>query len=146
MRIKLLLAGLMAIAGMLGVAQLTGFPQMRFTAHFIGEDGTPISGVNATFVFNQDQFRRDKFIQIPVSSDASGNFTVEGYSEDGIPSTTAGLGKEGYYGGGISSGHFYKTDSLNHWLPWDATYTCLLYTSMQAWVPHSALSRLHRDK
>jgi len=36
------------------------------------------------------------------------------------------LGKEGYYGGGISSGHFYKTDSLNHWLPWDATYTTVL--------------------
>ena len=124
MNMKTAILSLIAVVGMGAVAVLN-FPKIRFTVHVVGEDGKPISGANATFLFNQDSSNLDKTTQVAGITDGNGNLTAEGYSPFGAIAGQP-FAKDGYYGSGVSIPHFVKTDNLGHWLPWDATYTTVL--------------------
>ncbi len=125
MKTKLLIAGILAAAGALGAVQLVNFPQMRFTVHVVGEDGAPIPDASATLIFNEAATGFGKKAKVAVTTDGSGNFTVEGYSENGVIAFDQSLSKDGYYESGLPISNF-QTFKDGHWLPWDQTYTTTL--------------------
>jgi hypothetical protein len=127
MKLKLIILWLMTAMAALGADLLGQFPMMRFTVHVIGEDGQPIPGVNATFMFNEAAVGFGKLTEVSAITDNNGTFTVEGYSENGVIGTkTHGLNKDGYYDGGVNAGHPFYTIKDGHWLPWGQTYTTVL--------------------
>jgi hypothetical protein len=126
MKMKILVISLAAIAA-IGAVVAIATPQIRFTVHVVGEDNSPLEGVEASFIFHPEALRQNHITQVDVVSDADGNFTVQGPSQDG----TFGVGnalihQNGYYPSGVNIPNFTKTDDLGHWLPWDATYTTVM--------------------
>jgi hypothetical protein len=124
MKLKVFILLLVAVAA-IGAVAVLNFPKIRFTVHVVGEDGQPISGANAMFLFNQDSSALNKMTQVPGVTDGNGNLTAEGYSPYG---TVAGqpFTKDSYYVSNASIPQFTKDDGLGHWLPWDQTYTTVM--------------------
>jgi hypothetical protein len=122
MKMKIMILPLVAIIGIVGVTQFAGLPQAKVTAHVVGEDGQPISGVSATFGF-EGQFDENAIVNVNGITDANGNFTAEGYTPGPVGSK---LNKDGYYMGWANIPNFMKDDGLGHWQPWDQIYTSVL--------------------
>jgi hypothetical protein len=126
MKTKLLFVGVTAIASMLGVAQIEGFPEMRLTVHVIGEDGKPVADAKATFLFVEDMATWDEPAKVDVTTDSNGDFTLDEPSHSGVlESTFPPIHKEGYYYSGVPGAHFYNLKD-NKWQPWDQTFTTTL--------------------
>lgn len=127
MKLKTVVFGLLTAVAALGADQLGQLPKMRFTVHVVEEDGQPIPGVNATFMFNESAVGFGKLIEVNAVTDNNGAFTVEGYSENGVIGTKShGLNIDGYYDGFINAGHPFYTIKDGRWLPWGQTYTTIL--------------------
>jgi hypothetical protein len=124
MRTKIIVGMILATLGAAGVVQLAGFPEMRYTVHVIGEDGQPISGVKTASLFNKGPVGYGQKMEVPETTDDNGNFTAEGYSDDGVPAGKL-LSLDGYYDSGVLVPHFY-TSKDGHWQPWDQIYTTVL--------------------
>jgi hypothetical protein len=125
MKIKLLLVGILAAAGAVGVAEQAGFPKMRFTAHVVGEDGAPVPDASATFIFNAAPVGAEQTTEVQEITDGNGNFTAEGYSQTGVLNWRKSLIKDGYYESTLPITPFY-TSKDGEWQPWDQTYTTVM--------------------
>ncbi len=112
---------ILAALGIAGAAQLVGLPKARVTVHVIGEDGKPIAGVNARFVFS-GEFNSQAIVPVSGETDANGNFTAEGYCDG---SFGADFNKTGYYSGSVDIPTFHESKE-GKWQPWDNTYTTVL--------------------
>ncbi len=124
MNAKIIIALMAAALGTAGVAQVVNMPKMRYTLHVIGEDGKPIPGVKTASSFNKDAISYGQKIQVSATTDDNGNFTAEGYSDDGKALGKL-MSKDGYFDSGVSAGPFEIFEN-GHWLPWDQTYTTVL--------------------
>jgi len=92
----------------------------------VGEDGQPVSGADATFVFNEGPVGFGTVKEVPVVTDEKGNFTAEGYSETGtVGFVRRSIHKDGYYESGVNAGPFYEIKD-GRWQPWDQAYTTVL--------------------
>jgi len=121
MRTKLILVGVAALIGALGVAQLAGLPEARVTVHVLGEDGNPVTGAKVSYGFCAP-FDSNTLVNIEGVSDQNGNFTGQGHS-NGVVGLQ--ITKDGYYAGWAPIPTFY-TSKDNKWQPWDQTYTTIL--------------------
>jgi hypothetical protein len=102
--------------------QWKGFPEAKVTVRVVGEDGKPISGVTANFVFGGKYDYDHTLVKVTGETDASGLFTAQGYT---YGSFGADLRKTGYYMSGPPIPVFYVSTN-GQWLPWNKTYTAVL--------------------
>jgi hypothetical protein len=109
MNSKLLLAALLFSSSATCFAQTYSFPRIRVTVHVVGEDRQPVSGADATFVFNEGPVGFGKMKEVPVVTDEKGNFTAEGFSETGtVGFVRRSIHKDGYYEAASTPGHSMK--------------------------------------
>ncbi len=110
------------IAAVAAIAE--SMPKMRYTVHVVDEEGHPVQGVNAVSLFNKSAVDFGQKVEVKQTTDANGNFTAEGYSDDGVPAGQL-LSKANYYKSGMNIPTLYDFAG-GHWLPWDKTYTTVL--------------------
>jgi hypothetical protein len=124
MKTKLLIVigALFAIAATEAVKNYTGLPLARITVKVVDEQQNPIAGANVRLYFQDSLTGKDASVQGPTNSE--GLFSGEGGSN---PSGVGSLiTKEGFYPSGAPLPKYYKVDALNHWQPWNETYTTIL--------------------
>jgi hypothetical protein len=110
------------LIAIIGTGAWAGFPKASFTVHAVGEDGSPVVGAKASFVFCS-QFDSSKHILINGLTNGGGNFSAEGYTDG---ETGGKIEKMGYYWGSAGVPVFMKDDGVGRWLPYGATYTSVL--------------------
>jgi hypothetical protein len=99
-----------------------GFPEAKVTVRVVGEDGKPILGVAASFVFGGKYDYVHTLVKVTGETDTRGLFTAEGYT---YGSFGASLKKSGYYPSSPSIPIFYNSTN-GQWLPWNETYNTVL--------------------
>lgn len=108
---------LLAIAAITVVVNHFGLPLAKVTVKVVDENQQPIG--NAIISLNFD----NKIVR--GTTDSKGLFTAEGRC--GITGLGSDIRKDGYYMGAASMPKFTEHDEiLNHWKPWDETYTTIL--------------------
>ena len=121
MKTKILIC-LGALLGIAAVKTQFELPLAKVTVRVLDEAQQPVAGANVTLGFKNHLTSEDIFVR--GQTDADGQFTGEGGNGP------AGLGGEitldGYYRSGAPIPKFYEIDALNHWKPWNATYTTTL--------------------
>ncbi len=102
--------------------QWQGYPQAKVTVRVIGEDGQPIPGVTASFVFGGQYDYQHTLVRVTGETDVSGLFTAQGYTYGRFGHD---LKKDGYYMGSAPIPVFRDAQD-GHWQPWGATNTVIL--------------------
>ncbi len=119
MKIKIIvcLAALLAIAATNVAVNRFELPVAKVNVRVVGEDEQPIPNANVSLNFD------DKIVR--GTTDPEGLFTAEGRC--GITGLGSDIRKDGYYMGAASIPRFTEHDEvLNHWKPWNETYTSVL--------------------
>ncbi|MBA4136600.1 MAG: hypothetical protein C0518_04710 [Opitutus sp.] len=116
---------LICLGALLGVAAVkTQFelPLAKVTVRVLDEAQRPLPGAQVSLGFKNRLTSDDVFVR--GQTDADGRFTGEGGA--GPTGVSNEITHEGYYQGWAPIPKFYEIDPLNHWKPWDQTYTTTL--------------------
>jgi hypothetical protein len=106
---RILFAALLLGLDATAFSQTYNPPKIRITVKVVGEEGQPVSGADATLVFNEGPVGFGKVKEFPVVTDDRGNFTAEGYSETGtFGFMRRSIHKDGYDESGVNAGQSTK--------------------------------------
>lgn len=121
MKMKILIC-LGALLGVAAVKTQFELPLAKVTVRVLDEAQKPLPGAQVSLGFKNRLTSDDVFVRGETDSD--GRFTGEGGA--GPTGVSNEIIHEGYYQGWAPIPKFYEIDPLNHWKPWDQTYTTTL--------------------